>query len=283
MHIDANTQTYCIFGNPVRHSFSPAIHNAAFRELGINALYSAFEIESIGKGVDAMRALGIKGASVTIPFKRDVMQYIDEIDDTAGRIGSVNTLVNTDQGIRGYNTDGEGALMALESAGIHARGSRVLIIGNGGSARAVAFTLANSGAGIVICGRNRERVTALVEDMRKEHAGAEGMTLDRLDPEFMKGIDIIINTTPVGMYPDTDACPIDTKLVMERHAVFDIIYRPAQTQLLADALKKGCTTVMGSAMLLYQGVRQFEIWTGMKAPVNLMSEILENELARDRD
>lgn len=266
--INSGTLLYCIFGSPVRHTVSPLMHNAAFREAGINAVYLAFEPASIREAVASMRALGISGASVTIPYKIEVLGLCDEVDPHAADIGSVNTLMNAGGRITGYNTDGLGAVRALENGGIGVSGSRCLVIGNGGSARAISFALQAAGAGVIIAGRNRSRIEALAGDLGET---SRSVLLGELDGRMMESVDIVINTTPVGMAPDAGSSPIDTHLIAARHAVFDIVYSPRETRLLAAAREKGCATVHGIDMLIFQGARQFEIWTGMPAPVETMA------------
>ncbi|OHD65347.1 MAG: shikimate dehydrogenase [Spirochaetes bacterium RBG_13_51_14] len=261
---------YCIFGMPVRHSFSPVIHNAAFNQLGINAVYLAFEPPSIEDAIQSMRTLNILGASVTIPFKIDVIKHIDGIDQLAARIGSVNTLVNWDGKITGFNTDGYGAIRALENENIPLGNATCLVIGNGGSARAIAFTLLARGASIIIAGRNVTRIEGLAAELRKTEPSVRAVPLSDIDRKLMETVDIIINTTPVGMSPDINAVPIDPGFISARHTVFDIVYSPHMTKLLSAAEERGSTIVHGIEMLVHQGARQFELWTGTSAPVETM-------------
>ena len=278
LRIDSHTELYCIFGRAVKHSLSPRMHNAAFRTTGRNAVYLAFQPESIAHAVDAMRSLKISGASVTMPFKEEVLQYIDEADPLAEKIASVNTLVNTENRIKGFNTDGIGALMALQQQIKSLNRSRVLILGNGGAARAIAWTLLFEGVAITIAGRNIHRVTSLLEDLRREKGEVTSILISDISREFIANIDIIINTTPVGMMPDSEQMPIDGELLNARHVVFDIVYQPHMTRLLQTAQKKGCKIIAGAEMLLFQGVKQFEIWTGNRAPIDVMRQILEENI-----
>ncbi|TAL39125.1 MAG: shikimate dehydrogenase [Spirochaetes bacterium] len=266
----ALTRLYCIFGNPVRHSLSPRMHNAAFSALGMDAVYLAFEPSSIKDALAAMRALPIHGASVTIPYKTPVLPLLDSVDELAARIGSVNTVVNRNGSLHGANTDGRGALTALERAGFSARDKSVLVVGNGGSARAVAFTLLAAGARVLVAGRNESRIAALSAELAASYPGVAHRTLNSLDRALMKDIDAIVNTTPVGMGSDTHDTPIDASLLASAHLVMDIVYAPPMTRLLREARDAGCTIVQGTDMLLYQGVLQFELWTGMSAPVEIM-------------
>jgi shikimate dehydrogenase len=277
--INSATGLYCIFGNPVRHSISPFMHNAAFAEAGINAVYLAFEPASIAEAVSAVKALEIRGASVTIPFKIDVMRHLDEIDPLAGSIGSVNTIINRNGTLTGYNTDGYGAVLAIEQCGITLKGMTFMVIGNGGSARAIAFTLAERKAGVIIAGRNENRIKALADDIRHKSPAARSALLKEIDSSFMESVDVIINTTSVGMAPDTESTPLDPALIASRHVVFDIVYTPRETSLLASAKKLGCRVIYGVDMLVLQGARQFELWTGKKAPVETMRRAAHRHLS----
>jgi len=278
MMINAQTSVYCILGKPVRHSLSPVMHNAAFASIGINAVYVAFEPASIKEAFDAIKSLGIKGASVTIPFKVDVLPLCDSVDDLALRIGSINTLVNDDGKIKGYNTDGYGLLRSLETHAIDYHNKNILIIGNGGSARAIAYTLAQHNAQITICGRNINNIMHLANDLRKHFSSVDTMLLEQITPDITEQYHIIINTTPVGMKPDTSKTPIDTSLLHQHHVVVDIIYSPLHTLFIQDAREKGCTVITGDYMLLYQACMQFEIWTGNPAPIDVMHQALRQAL-----
>ncbi|MDH7554999.1 MAG: shikimate dehydrogenase [Spirochaetota bacterium] len=278
MVINAHTSVYCILGNPVRHSLSPIMHNAAFAHTGINAVYVAFEPASIKQAFNAIKALGIKGASITIPFKVDVLPLCDSVDTLASRIGSVNTLVNADGMIQGYNTDGYGLLRSLETHSIEYHNKKVLIIGNGGSARAIAYTLAQHNTHITICGRNSNNITQLANDLRKYFTDIETILIDKLTPDITAHNNIIINTTPVGMKPDISRSPIDISLLHPHNVVVDIIYSPLRTQLVQNAQEKGCTVITGDYMLLFQACMQFELWTGKTAPIDIMHQALKQAL-----
>jgi shikimate dehydrogenase len=256
------------------------MHNAAFNAAGINAAYCAFEPSSIEAGVKAIRSLGIKGASITIPFKIDVLSWIDEPDKMSAAIGSANTLLNKDNKIYAYNTDGLGALKAIEYAGIDINFKRILIIGNGGSARAIAVTLATHGARIIIAGRNPSRTRALSEYIN--NLGFESASADiyECSRDMLSEIDIVINTTPVGMNPDQHLSPIDPALLSNKNTVFDIVYAPDMTRLLLEADKAGSQIIKGIEMLVYQGAEQFKIWTGTDAPIDEIRKSLKTALAR---
>jgi len=278
MTVNSYTQLYCIFGSPVRHSLSPIMHNRAFLSMGMNALYMAFEPETIKSALDSMKSLGIAGASITIPFKIEAMKYMDYIDPLAESIGSVNTVFNDNGVLKGYNTDGYGALDAIKNNGIQVNGEKVLILGNGGSARSIAFTLLSSGAEVYISGRNHEKIVSLTDDLKQEYKSVDYILTESIQKNFMENINIIINTTPLGMFPDIDSIPISAELLNSEHIVFDIVYAPESTHLLNCALSKGCKIIKGLDMLVYQGARQFNIWTGASPPVDIMKRTLNEYL-----
>jgi shikimate dehydrogenase len=265
---------YCLFGRPARHSLSPAMHNAAFEHLGINAVYLAFEPEKPLDAIRAMRSLNIRGASVTIPFKTDMLEYIDEIDALAEKIGSVNTLINDGGIVKGFNTDGYGAVRALQINGVSISGQKALIIGNGGSARAISFALLEEKAKVMISGRNEKNAASLASDLSRHFNDVASCRIDSLSDGALNDYQIIINTTPVGMFPDIGSSPIDPSLLGAGMTVFDIVYAPARTRLLDSAESAGSRIVFGTEMLLHQGVRQFELWTSAQAPVEIMREAM---------
>ena len=280
--INSSTGLYCVFGSPVSHSVSPVMHNAAFSETGLNAVYLAFEPSSIEGAIRSIRELGIRGASITIPFKIEALRHVDTVDPHAAEIGSVNTIVNRDGSLTGHNTDGPGAVRALERANVRTEGSTCLVIGNGGSARAIAATLAARGARIIITGRNPERIRALAAAVGRS-ASARAVELGALDRALMDTVDVIINTTPVGMAPQAEAIPLPEDLLAPRHTVFDIVYAPHNTVLLSAARRRGCVVVHGIEMLLHQGARQFELWTGLAAPVEIMRRAIFSHLGIPAD
>ena len=278
MQINSSTQLFCILGKPVRHSLSPVIHNTAFTKSGINAVYLAFEPDTIEGGISSIRSLNIKGASITIPFKVEAIKYLDKIDPLAEKIGSINTIQNYDGELIGYNTDGYGAVKALENNRIEIKNSRVMVIGNGGSARAIAFTLLEQDANVIIAGRNPEKIKNLTSDLRNSYNNVECIQLTEINNDYMSGVDTIINTTPLGMAPDVNLVPIDPGLLQEKHVVFDIVYSPDITRLLDSAISRGCRIVRGIEMLINQGIKQFEIWTGMNAPLKEITEAVNQKL-----
>jgi len=269
MMIDQDTEVYGVIGNPVRHSLSPAMHNAAFGEKAINAIYLAFEIKDLKDCIRGIRALGIRGLSVTIPFKSDIIPFLDEVDDLAMRIGAVNTVVNNSGHLKGYNTDALGALRALEEK-TDISGKRVVIIGAGGAARAIGYILKERGLEIIIANRSIERGMDLCRSLDCEFI--------RLDKPADVHADILINTTPVGMSPQIDMSPVQENALKEGMVVMDIIYNPLKTRLLAMAEARGCLIINGLPMFIYQGAEQFRLWTGIEVPVAVMSEVVKREL-----
>ena len=259
--IGAGTALYAVFGDPVGHSLSPVMHNAAFRHAGIDAVYLAFRVSDIGAAVAAVRALGIRGASVTIPHKVSVMEYLDEIEPEARRIGAVNTLVHRNGRIVGSNSDGPGAVAAL-SERTNPHGKKVAILGAGGAARAAGFGVRAEGAQVTIVNRSIPRGEALARDI-----GADFRPLSDFDPARF---DVLINATPLGMSPKIDATPIPGDALGPGTLVMDTVYNPRETRLLREAAARNCDTVDGLAMFVYQGGLQFERWTGRDAPVSVM-------------
>jgi shikimate dehydrogenase len=265
MTIDGRTEVYGIIGRPVAHSLSPAMHNAAFAALGLNKAYLPFEVEDVAGAMTGLRALGIRGASVTIPHKQAVLPHLDEIDPVAAKIGAVNTLVWNEGRLRGLNTDWLGANRALAEK-LELEGSRVLILGAGGSARAIGFGLLEAGAKITLASRTPERGQPL--------ARALGCPWLPLAEAGSHRADALVNATSVGMAPLAEAMPIGRETLASFTVVMDIVYAPLATRLLQEARAAGCRTVDGLAMLLYQGAAQFELWTGRPAPLEVMREAL---------
>lgn len=278
MNITSQTKLYCIFGKPVSHSLSPVLHNCGFAVRQIDAVYCAFEPSDIGSAIEAMKVLGINGASVTVPFKVDVIQYINALDTLAADIGAVNTLINQSGIITGYNTDGLGACEAMRNAGMKLPSSSALVIGNGGSARAIVCSLLSQGCAVTICGRNESRISALTAEFKQKYSGLNYIRLDELEPSYTKKFTAIINTTPVGMEPNTDDTPLSAELLHNGQYVFDIVYKPDKTRLLKDAEKRGCKIIKGFEMLLAQGILQFKLWTNQDAPEQEMREAAEDFL-----
>jgi len=257
----------------VAHSLSPVMHNQAFATIGYNGVYLAFRVIDLDSAVKGIRALNFKGVSVTLPHKVAVMESLDEIDDTAARIGAVNTIVNKQGRLIGYNTDCPGALEALRTRTI-IQGKSVALIGAGGAARAIGFGLVAAGGRVTILNRSRTNGERLAADLQ-----ADFLPLNEWQPHRYE---ILINTTPIGMHPETDASPIPKNDLSKEMVVMDIVYNPLETQFLKDAAARGCQTINGVDMFVFQGAYQFELWTGQKAPVEVMyNSVLEALGAKD--
>lgn len=261
---------YGIFGDPIEHSLSPAMQNAAFKALGLDACYHAFRVskERLKDAILGAEAMGFGGLNLTIPLKEKALEIVSP-DDLAKAIGAVNT-VSFGGEIRGYNTDGAGASMALEQAGVRINGSRVLIIGAGGAAKAIAYTFARDGAEIMVANRSSARAIELAGHVSGEAYGLD--SLMRLVPEA----DVVVNATSVGM-SEGDPKLFDAGLLHRGQAVFDIVYN-RQTELLKDAALAGAIAIDGVMMLVFQGAKAFEIWTGLKAPVDAMEKAVRDGL-----
>ncbi len=283
--IKGSTTVCAVIGDPIEHTLSPCMHNAAFQSLGLNYVYTAFHVKDIAHAVAGVRGFNIRGLSVTIPHKVNVMEQLDEITPLAKRIGAVNTIINDNSHLIGTNTDGIGALHAIEE---HERidGKTIVFLGVGGAARGVGFTLA--------CERNPKQIYFLHRDEDTEMAGAltseirshssSLISTGSLSKEDMKdafeAADVIINTTPIGMAPKVDECLVEESLFSERHLVFDIIYNPAQTRLLQRAEARFARTINGIPMFVNQGAEQFRLWTGEKPPVEIMAKAVKEALGQ---
>lgn len=287
MKLDSETVMYGVFGDPVHHSKSPLMQNAAFRAAGINAAYTAFRVTAadLGNAVAGIRSLGFGGINVTIPHKVAIMAHLDDIDEDSRLIGAVNTVVNKEGQLIGYNTDGIGYVRSLkEETGCTLQGRRVLLLGAGGAARGVAFALARESPDrITIANRTLEKAAALADAIRQAPVGADGRALP-LGELFDRHerYDLIINTTSIGMHPHTGDMPIADdmlpRLAADGAIVSDLIYNPRETRLLARARELGAIVHGGLGMFVYQGAYAFEYWTGQAAPVDVMRETVEREM-----
>jgi len=284
MEINAHTQFCGVIGNPVEHSLSPAIHNAAFQRLGLNFVYLAFRVEAIGDAIKGLRALGgFRGASVTIPHKVSVVPFLDEIEPTAEQIGAINTILSVDGKLAGYNTDATGALSALREGGATLKNETVVMLGSGGAARAIAFALAADSEinclnllGI----EEKERMT-LAADLRTKTT--VNVVDDYLDEAASKAVlpqaRVLIHCTPIGMAPKIGKSCVPAMLLHSGLTVMDIVYNPRDTQLLVDARTAGCRIIRGLEMFLHQAAAQFELWTNKPAPTDVMRAVLESRFS----
>jgi shikimate dehydrogenase len=282
--VSAKTRVCGILGHPVEHSLSPSIHNAAFAAAGLDLVYVAHDVvpHALPAAIQGAKALGYRGLSITIPHKVAALACVDEADSTARGIGCINTVVN-DQGVLcGYNSDGLGALGALEQAGASPQGKRVVLLGSGGAARAIAFTMAAGAppSRLVVLGVVAEELATLIRELG-ERVGypAEGVLLDeaRLRAELPEA-DLLVQATPVGMSPRVDETLIPHELLRRDLVVFDAVYNPRQTRLLREARLAGARVIEGVEMFLGQAVVQFELWTGQQAPRQVMRRVIEERL-----
>lgn len=279
--IDGNTLVFGVIGDPVGHSLSPQMHNANIKSLGLNYVYLPFHVRknNIGNLIDGAKALNIQGLNVTIPHKIEVIKYLDSIDPLAEKIGAVNTVKFTyDNGrqiARGYNTDAVGAISALKEK-TALKDKNVLVLGAGGASRAISFGLCQEEIGsLTILNRTLKNGEKLADDIRKktEYDVKTGLVTE--SDKYLKDIDIIVNTTSVGMYPNTDDKPLIYAQQMNSDmSVFDIVYTPLETGILKEAEKVGADRISGIKMFLYQGAESFKIWTGINPDIDAMFDVI---------
>ena len=298
--VDGKTKILGVIGDPIEHTFSPAMHNAGLDALNLNYIYLPFHVKEdrLRECIEGAKAIGIEGLNVTIPHKTNIMKHLDEIDQVASMIGAVNTIqfnYNQDNEssnqnnesiitTKGFNTDGYGCVRAIEEK-TSIKDKKVTITGAGGAARAVAFQIANSGISeLSILNRNLSKAQSLSNDLKTSlnsigiDININSYDLDNLKRELSES-DIFIDTTPIGMYPNVDDKPIaSADMLHEYLLVNDIVYTPMETSLLKEAKLANATVVPGYKMLLYQGIRAFEIWLGREAPVDVMEKALLNVL-----
>ena len=267
--IDAQTELYCVIGNPVSHSLSPIMHNAAFNRMGLNAAYLAFEVENLEEAIRGIRGLGIQGVSVILPFKNQVIPFLDEVEAVAEKIKAVNTIQNKGGKLIGHNTDWRGAMETLEEE-VDLKGKNVLLLGAGGAARAIGFGLKEKGSQVIISNRSPDKANELAKDLGFVYQPL----LSIKEPKF----DVIINATSVGMSPHDAETPLPKKLLKEGMVVMDIVYQPLKTKLLQEAEEQGCRTIDGLEMLARQGAGQLEIWTGKRPEIEEIKRDLRQAL-----
>ena len=269
--IDANSTVCCLIGDPVEHSFSPLVHNRGYERLGLNFAYVAFRVKDVKQAIDGIRGLSIRGVSVTIPHKVSAMEYVDDIDDTARETGAINTIVNDDGVLHGSNTDYGAALKALEEK-TAISGKKVVLLGAGGVGLAIAAGLKQNGADLVIIDIIEKKAGELAQLVNAEGFGG----LEQLPK--IGSADILINATPVGMWPEVNKSIVPKELLHQRLMVFEVVYNPRETRLITEAKKSGCAVIYGYKMFLYQAAIQFELFTGCQAPLNDMELVLTKAL-----
>ena len=272
-----------VVGHPIKHSLSAAMHNAVFKATRMGYKYDAFDVapEDLCKFIEICKEDFI-GLNVTLPHKVAVIKHIDELSREAQMIGAVNTIKFFEGKSRGYNTDGLGCLKALESAGIWVEGKRVLVLGAGGASRAIVYQCLLSGASVSIANRQKEKAQALADEAKRK-TGRKVPVIDYSYDGLLNGlkeIEVLINATSVGMSPNVDESPVEQSLLSENLVVMDIVYNPIETKLLREAKEKGCKTVNGVGMLVYQGAESLKIWFKLEAPVDVMKQAVISQLTK---
>jgi len=269
---------YGIIGDPIEHSLSPVMHNAAFEKLGLDAVYLAFRVSKgeLGDAIKGAKSLGIAGLNVTIPLKEKALSFVDA-EVVAKKIGAINTIDFSSGTPVGYNTDGLGSLRVLKETVGELKGKNVLILGAGGAAKAISYYLDTEGARVTIANRTKERAAQLASNLRN----ANSIGLDAELKEHVKDSDILINATAVGMHPHEDATLVNADMMHPDLVVFDIVYNPVDTKLLREAKRAGVKKIVdGVKMLVYQGAASFKIWTKMEPPVEVMEKVVRDVLIR---
>lgn len=268
-------RTYCIIGDPVSHSLSPAMHNAAFKSLSLDDVYIAYKVSSpeLKSSIESLRSVKISGFNVTIPHKTAVLQYLDEVDLLSRKAGAVNTVARIDGNFKGFNTDIQGFLQPLLNRRIDFKGLSVLLFGAGGSARAVVTSLSNINgiSKLVVASRTYGKSLELSKLAKLQGLTCSVSTIEEAKA-LAKRFDLIVNATSVGLQSNESV--LDSEEVNESSTVYDLVYRPVLTKLLENAREKGARIIYGYEMLLEQGAQAFEIWTGLKAPIPAMKKAL---------
>jgi shikimate dehydrogenase len=275
MGLEKSIKTYCIIGDPIEHSLSPAMHNAAFNFLKLGSTYIAYRVaySELAASICSLKEVRLAGFNVTIPHKTRILKYIDVLDRVASKAGAVNTVQNVDGALYGYNTDVGGFLRPLAKRGINLNGLNVLLLGAGGAARAVVVALSSKTENlkISIANRNRDRAKELAKIGNTLGANCESFSLQDVQLLSYRA-DMIVNTLPLGMYNEKSI--IDLQYIPSDSIVYDVVYRPVLTDLLKNAKQAGATLVFGYEMLLEQGAESFQIWTGIPAPLEVMRKSL---------
>ena len=281
--LTSKTKIICIIGNPIEHSMSVAMHNAAIQKLGIDYIYIAFNVfpKDLPNAINGFRSLNIKGASVTIPHKISVMKYLDKIEPMAKNIGAINTIKNENGILIGRNTDGEGFLKSIKESGYNLKNKKIVLFGAGGAARACAFYLAKEVGEITIINRSNNRSNDLISKLEANYEiSIKSINLSKSEDirKEIEDSDMLVNTTPVGMYPNINESLIKQSWLHPNLFVVDIIYSPIQTKLLQQASSIGCKVLSGVDMLVNQGIIAFKWWTGFSPDKKLMKKVVLDEL-----
>ncbi|MGP8127593.1 MAG: shikimate dehydrogenase [Candidatus Bathyarchaeia archaeon] len=272
-NVSGRSMVYALIGDPIDHSMSPTIQNAAFRSIGLNAIYVPFRVESTGLrfALQGLKSLGVRGFNVTTPHKTAMLRYLDEVETEAAEIGSINTVKSDGGTLTGFNTDGAGALNALKEVGISPDGKSILLFGAGGAARAIAHALAGHRCEITLVNRTISRAQRLASLLRTKF-GIQANCVSLSSKSMRRPVesaDVILNASSMGMAGNENV-PVPKKWLRSNQCVFDIVYRPVRTMLLRNAVIAGARTIDGLDMLVSQGACSFSIWTGKKAPVSEM-------------
>ena len=273
-----------LLGYPVSHSMSAIMHNAAFKQVELDYQYELLNVkpENLEETIAGFRADSFGGANVTIPYKVDVMKYLDDVDEEARRIGAVNTIVKKGNHLKGYNTDGKGAIRTIKEAYGPTDGADVVMLGAGGAARAIGYHISKNAGRLRILNRNSDRAKELanyLKSLPECNASISALPLNDINLEYcVKDTKILVNTTPLGMTPNIQASPVDIKLLHSKLLVFDAVYNPPVTKLLREAESVGAQILPGLQMLVYQGSEAYRMWTGLTPPEDLMLHVIEEEL-----
>jgi shikimate dehydrogenase len=282
MNISGKTALYGVIGDPIEHTLSPALQNAAFQTLNLNCVFLAFPVapSQVEAAMHGVRSLGIRGLNVTMPHKKAVIPFLDEVDETAQFLESVNTIFNDNGKLRGFSTDGTGAHRALEENGAELAGKKLVLLGAGGAAKAIAYALAREVDELVLLNRTPQKLAGLAETLNQKFRKKVAVASTAPDDirQNLQDADILINATNVGMQPQPRLSLVKPEWLTSRLTVMDIVYNPLETQLAKDAKTAGARVVSGVEMLLYQGAASFELWTGKAAPVEVMRKAALSQL-----
>lgn len=274
--ITGKTKIIGIFGDPIEHTLSPLIHNEAFSYLGLDYCYVAFNVkkDKLKEATEAIRALNIRGVNITVPHKETVIQYIDEVSDEAKNIGAVNTILNNEGILKGFNTDVNGFILSLKDEGISIKNKNFLILGAGGAAKAIVYGILKEGGKVYIYNRTPSKALAIKEKFKKFGF----IEIVEMDKSVTEKIDVIVNATSLGLKKD-DPMPLNPELIKPEHVYCDIVY--PETPLMREAERIGCKVVGGIGMLLWQAAFAFKIWTEVEAPIEIMKKTLNKLLTKD--
>jgi shikimate dehydrogenase len=281
--ISGKTKVCGVIGDPIDHTLSPIMMNSAFSQLSLDYVYLAFRVKSVEveNAIKGLRAFGIRGVNVTMPHKSEVIKYLDEVDPTAKFLDSVNTILNVKGKLSGYSTDGQGAMEALRKNNVKLHGKKMLLLGGGGAAKAIAYAASKEVETLTVLNRTPEKAKALANVLNVEFD--KKIAGDSLSPriieEKLHDTDILVNATSVGMHPKGNRSLVASKWLKPKLIVMDIVYNPLETRLSREAKVAGAQVVSGVDMLVYQGAASFEIWTGRKAPVETMKKAILNKLS----